>query len=60
MADVSVGLADQRQQVADAVMAGYLDANLAADLTTAKGNGYVDNGLKNTAMDSSIIGGINS
>ena len=51
-------LQTQRYQVAQAALAGYLDANLASDLTTATGNGYVPDELNKTVLDSAPIDGV--
>lgn len=49
----------QRRQVAQAVLEGFLDSAVAADLTTAKNNGYVPNNEVETAVDSTPIAGVN-
>lgn len=49
----------QRHQVAQAVIQGYLDSAVAADLTTAKNNGYSPDMTADTEVDTAPIGGIN-
>lgn len=49
----------QRQQVAEAVLQGYLDSVLASDLSTAKSNGYTHGQLADFDLTSTPIAGIN-
>lgn len=58
--ELNRGVAIQRRQVADAVLMGFLDASLAADLTTAKNNGYKPGSVtKNIPALSIPVDGIN-
>lgn len=47
-----------RAQIVEAVKQGFLDSALAANLTTAKSNGYATNGLVESDP-TYIIGGVN-
>ena len=49
----------QRVQVADAVLQGYLDSALAADLSTAQSNGYAQGKFVDSVVSEAPIGGIN-
>lgn len=49
----------QRQQVAQAVLQGFLDSAIASDLATAKSNGYIPNMQVESTVDSTPIAGVN-
>lgn len=49
----------QRQQVAEAVLMGYLDSAVAGDLTTAKNNGYRPGQFDDAEVTNAAIAGIN-
>jgi hypothetical protein len=48
----------QRQQVAEAVLQGFLDSAVAADLATAQSNGYKSNQTTEAEVGG-IIAGVN-
>lgn len=49
----------QRSQVAEAVLQGYLDSTIAADLSTAKTNGFIPNQRTESELGDVAIAGIN-
>lgn len=55
----SIATLVQRQQVAEAVIQGFLDSAVASDLSTAKTNGYIPGMVSEAAVDSTPIKGIN-
>lgn len=49
----------QRQQLAEAVLQGYVDSVLASDLSTARTNGYIPGMLADNDITNTPISGVN-
>lgn len=57
--DATFAIRQQRAQVADAVLQGFLDSAIGSDLTTARNAGYVPGAFADSHVDTAAIQGVN-